>query len=62
MAKVKIIVSGVPIGQSFIVPYSHKDGLQHYPAGHVKAKQPVIIQSQNMKSRWSGVTSTTLFG
>ena len=42
MAKVKIVVSGVPIGQSFIVPYNHKDGLQHYPAGHAKAKQPVI--------------------
>jgi hypothetical protein len=44
MSGVTVRITGRVAGTSFIVPYSHTDGLQKYPAGHLKAGQPVIYR------------------
>ena len=44
MAAVTVRITGTVVGTSFIVPYSHTDGLQQYPAGHAKAGQAVVYQ------------------
>jgi hypothetical protein len=42
MPPVTVRVTGIVTGTSFIVPYGHTRGLQKYPAGHLKAGQPVL--------------------
>ena len=44
MPSVVVKISGKETGTSRIVPYSHADGLQNYPAGHAKSGQPVIYK------------------
>lgn len=44
MPGVTVKITGRVTGTSFIVPYSHTDGLQKYPVGHLKAGQPVIYR------------------
>ena len=44
MPQVTVKITGKVTGTSLIVPFSHADGLQHYPARHPKAGQPVLYR------------------
>ena len=44
MATVAVKLTNKVVGTTLIVPFSHSQGLQRYPAGHAKAGQPVIYR------------------
>jgi len=51
---VTVTITGKATGKSLIVPYSHADGLQKYPAGHLKAGQPVVYRINKYEIRVEG--------
>jgi len=44
MPSVVVTLTKAIVGTSFIVPFSHADGLQRYPASHAKAGKPVVYR------------------
>ena len=44
MAALTVRVTGKITGNSLIIPFSHTDGLQMYPAGHRKEGQAVLYK------------------
>lgn len=44
MTRATVKISGRVTGTALIVPFGHAEGLQHYPAGHAKAGQPVLYR------------------
>jgi hypothetical protein len=44
MPSATVTITSKITGTSLIVPYSHADGLQIYPASHAKAGEPVIYR------------------
>lgn len=44
MATVAVTLTNKVVGTTLIVPFSHSEGLQRYPAGHPKGGQPVIYR------------------
>jgi hypothetical protein len=44
MPRISITVTNKVIGTSLIIPFSHSQGLQRFPAGHTKAGQFVIYR------------------
>ena len=64
MAQVTVKVTGKVTGTSLIVPYSHANGLQYYPARHPKAGQPVLyrINKYEMVVAGGGTYQAVRFG
>jgi hypothetical protein len=56
MATVAVKITNRVVGISLIVPFSHSQGLQRYPAGHAKAGQLVIYRVNKYEMVVNGST------
>jgi hypothetical protein len=56
MAGISVKLTNKVVGKSLIVPFNHSQGLQQYPAGHLKAGQPVLYQINKYEMVVNGST------
>jgi len=57
MATVTVKLTNKVVGMSLIVPFSHAQGLQEYPAGHAKSGQLVVYRINKYEMVVNGATT-----